>query len=267
MPSDRWQHAHASRRPAQDAPIPHQKGSAVNRVCRSTLVALIVAAAAVGPAARAAALPRPENVVSLTSTATHEVTKDLLGITLQAVREGNDAGSVQAQLKQVLDAALTEAKKSAQPGALEVRTGNFSLYPRYGKEGRINGWQGQAELVLEGKDAQRVAQTAGRLQGMNITSVGYSISRELSERHEADVTAQAIQKYRAKAAELAKQFGFGGYTLGEVSVQTAEQGGGPRPVMYRGKAEMAMASDAALPVEPGKGTISTTVSGTVVLVR
>ena len=62
-----------------------------------------------------------------------------------------------------------------------MRTGNFSLYPRYDKNGRISGWQGQAELVLEGKDSERVAQTAGRLNGMNVSSVGYSISRELAE--------------------------------------------------------------------------------------
>lgn len=234
------------------------------RGLRPSLAAVMLAAAL--PAAQAADAPR-ENLVSFTTSASLEVTKDLLGITLQAVRDGNDAAAVQAQLKKLLDAALTEAKKAAQPGALEVRTGNFSLYPRYGKEGRISGWQGQAELVLEGKDSERVAQTAGRLVGMNIASVGYSISRELAEKHESEVTAQAIQKYRAKATELAKQFGYAGYALREVNVQTADSGGGPRPVMYRAKNEMSMAADAPVPVEPGKGTISATVSGSVQLTR
>ncbi len=218
------------------------------------------------PLGQAAEPPR-ENLVSFSTSANLEVTKDLLGITLQAVRDGNDAGALQAQLKQVLDAALTEAKKSAAPGAMEVRSGNFSLFPRYGKDGKISGWQGQAELVLEGKDSQRVAQTAGRLTGMNVTSVGYSISRELAEKHEAEVTAQAIQKYRAKAQEYAKQFGYTGYQLREVNVQAADQGGGPQPYMVRAKTQMSMASDAPVPVEPGKGLISATVSGSVQLTR
>lgn len=225
----------------------------------------LLAAATMTPAL--AVEPPRENLVNFSSSANLEVVQDLLGITLQVVRDGSDAAAVQAQLKQVLDAALKEAKQNAQPGAMEVRSGNFSLFPRYDKNGKINGWQGQAELLLEGKDTQRVAQTAGRLSGMNVTSVGYSLSRELAEKHEAAITAQAIGKFRARAAELAKQFGYAGYTLREVSVQSGEQGGGPRPMMVRAKAEMSMASDAPVPVEPGKGTISATVSGTVQLTR
>jgi predicted secreted protein len=231
---------------------------------RSPILALFIAlSAAFGAAAAAEEQPR-SNVVHFSAGARMEVVQDLLGIHLAATREGSDAATVQAQLKQVLDTALADAKAAVQPGAMDVRTGNFSLYPRHGKDGKINGWQGRAELVLEGKDAQRVAATAGRLAGMNITSVGYSISRELAEKHEASVTAQAIQQFRARAAELARQFGQGGYTLGEVTVQSGEQDGNPRPMMYRAqKADMAMAE--SVPTEPGKGLISATVSGSVLL--
>ncbi|HSV71583.1 MAG TPA: SIMPL domain-containing protein [Methylibium sp.] len=228
-------------------------------------LALALLAMVAAPAGAATA--PPENLVSFSATANVEVTQDLLAITLQAVRDGQDAATVQGQLKTVLDTALAEAKKAAAPGKLEVRTGGFSLHPRYGRDGKINGWQGQAELVLEGKDSPRVAQTAGRLTGMNITGVGYRVSRELAAVHEAEVTAQAIQRYRAKAGELARQFGFAGYTLREVSVQSADNGGDPRPVMYRAKAEMSAASDAPVPVEPGKSTLSATVSGTVQLTK
>jgi predicted secreted protein len=236
---------------------------------RRAAVVLVLGAALGGAAIQAAQAGEPpvSGVVSFSARASVEVTQDLLGITLQAVREGQDAAQVQAQLKAVLDAALAEARKSAQDGAMEVRTGNFSLYPRYGKDGRINGWQGQAELVLQGRDSQRVAQTAGRLVGMNITSVGYSVSRQLAEKHEAEVAAQAIQKFRAKGSELATQFGYSSYVLREVSVQTADLGGSPRPVMYRAKAEMAMAADAPVPVEAGKSTLSATVSGTVQMLK
>lgn len=230
---------------------------------RFTFGALLASAALAGGGAAAAAEPAPrENLLSFSADARLEVVQDLLGITLTATREGIDAAAVQAQLKQVLDAALADAKLAAQPGAMEVRTGNFSLYPRHDKNGRIDGWQGRAELVLEGKDAQRVAAAAGRLAGMSVTSVGYGLSPELTDKHEAAVTAQAIQQYRARAAELARQFGYSGYTLGEVSVQTGQQGGNPRPMFRAQQAEMAMA-DAPVPTEPGKGVITATVSGSV----
>jgi predicted secreted protein len=235
------------------------------QIRRQLLVASLFLAAACSATRGAEAAP-PANVLNLTATATLEVTQDLLTITLQAVREGTDAAAVQAGLKQTLDAALAEARKAAAPGALQVRTGNFSIHPRFGKDGKTNGWQGSAELVLEGKDLQRVAQTAGRLNAtMNIIGVSQSLSRELAAQHESEVTAQAIQKFRARASELARQFGFGGYTLREVTVQSSEGFPSPRPMM-RIRADAMMASaESALPVEAGKGLVTATVSGSVEL--
>lgn len=233
------------------------------------LHSLLLAFSLAAPAAFAAELPPPENVVVFAATATLEVTKDQLTMTLQATREGTEAGAVQAQLKQVLDAALAEVKKTAQPGALDVRTGQFSISPRYGRDGRINGWQGTAELVLEGRDNARVAQAAGRVQGMALTGTGYSLSRELQDKHEAELTGQAIQKFRARAGEIARQFGFSSYALREVNVSSQEPGF-PVP-MFRATAMRAKAAgaemDAALPTEPGKGVLSATVQGSVQLIR
>ena len=79
----------------------------------------------------------PQNVVQLAASGSIEVQQDLLTISMSTTREGLDATMIQSQLKTALDSALTEAKKTAQPGQLEVRTGNFSLYPRYGRDGKI----------------------------------------------------------------------------------------------------------------------------------
>ncbi|MDH5540886.1 MAG: SIMPL domain-containing protein, partial [Rhizobacter sp.] len=51
----------------------------------------------------------PQGVVHLSTNASIEVTKDLLTVTLSTSRDGQDAATVQAQLKQALDAALAEA--------------------------------------------------------------------------------------------------------------------------------------------------------------
>lgn len=240
-----------------------QHAPSARRLLAQSGTALLLAVMLGGPVALAAGPETPDGLVNLSATASVEVTQDLLGITLQAVRDGPDAAAVQAQLKTVVEAALTEARKAAQAGAMEVRTGNFSLYPRYGKDNRINGWQGQAELVLQGRDTQRVAQTAGRLTGMNITNVGYSVSRELAEQHESEVAAQAIKKFRAKATEVARQFGYASYTVREITVQSADAGPAMRPVMVQARAAMAMPVDAPLPVEAGRSTLGATVSGTV----
>lgn len=225
---------------------------------------LLITALLAANIANAQAEPLRANVVSFQATATQEVTQDLLSVTLQANREGTQAAEVQSALKQALEAALTEAKRVATPTGMEVRTGYFSVNPRYGNNGRVNGWQGTAQLVLEGTDTTRISQTAGKLNQLNVVNVSYGLSRALREQYESALTADAITRFRNRASELAKNFGFTAYSLGEVNVQTGEPGFQGRPMMMAMRAKSAEA-DVALPVEPGKGVLTVTVSGQVVL--
>jgi predicted secreted protein len=205
--------------------------------------------------------PPPQNVVALTATASVEVNKDWLGIVMSTTREGADAAAVQSQLKQALDAALAEARKAAKPGQVEVQTGAFSLMPRYAPKGGISGWQGSAELIVQGRDTQALSQLAGRISTLTIARVGFSLSREAREKVEADVAAEAIGRFRARADAVSKQFGFAGYTVREVSVSTDPGMVMAQPVM-RAQA-MRASPDEALPVEAGKATVTATVSGSV----
>lgn len=225
--------------------------------------AALVLLLSLSAAASAQTLPPPAHVVNLNASASVEVMKDILGITFTVTRDGPDAQSVQSGLKQALDAALAESRRVQKPGQIDVRTGNFSLYPRHApKGGGITGWQGTAELVVEGRDTAGIAQLAGRIQTMSIARVGQSLSREAREKVEGEVTAQAITRFRAQAAEMARAFGYAGYTLREVTVATNEPP--PQMPVMRMQA-MAKAEDAALPVEAGLGLVSATVSGSVTL--
>ncbi len=204
--------------------------------------------------------------MQLSATGAVEVQQDLLVLNLATSKEAADAATVQTQLKQALDAALAEAKKAARPGLVEVQTGNFSLYPRYSSKGGITGWQGTAELLVEGKDAPAIAQLTGRISTMTIARVGYNLSREQRERAEAEVSAQAIARYRAKAADYAKQFGYTGYGIAEISIS------GDEPMRYAAMAAprmktMGASADEALPVEAGKATVTVSVNGTVQMTK
>ena len=209
-------------------------------------------------------LPPPQNVLQLQANGTVEVQQDLLQMNLSTARDGADPAVVQTQLKAALDAALNEAKKGAQPGQLDVRTGNFALYPRHNREGRISGWTGTAELILEGRDFARITQTAGRIQTMTLGGVSFGLSREQRAKVEGEAQAIAIERFKAKAAELARGFGFSGYSLREVAVNANEPGFGPRMRMAAQEAR-ASSADATVPVEPGRSTVVVTVSGSVQL--
>ncbi len=204
----------------------------------------------------------PQNLLSLQAQGNMEVQQDLLSISMNTTRDGADASAVQTQLKAALDAALAEAKKVAQPGQLDVRTGNFSLYPRYGRDGKINGWQGSTELVLEGRDFARISQVAGKINTLTLGNVSFGLSREARARVEAEVTAQAIERFKQKAQDVSKGFGFTGFTVREVSVNANDQGHVPRPRMMAMEAK-AMSADASVPVEAGRSTVVVTVVGSV----
>lgn len=204
----------------------------------------------------------PQNVVQLSAVGAVEVQQDQLVLTLGTTRDGKDAAAVQAQLRQALDAAVLEARRQAEPGKMDVRTGQFSLYPRHGQGGQITGWQGSAELVLEGRDFTRITSTAARVTTLAITQVGFGLSRGERSRAEREAQAQAIGNFRGQASDLAQAFGFSGYTLREVAVNSQGHMPVPRPLAMRAMAKSAM-QDAPIAVEPGRSTVEVTVSGSV----
>lgn len=228
------------------------------------LTTLALAAALSGPAL-AQMQPVPANVVQLSASGQVEVAQDWLMISLNTRKEGADAASVQAQLKAALESALAVARPAAREGQMAVRTGSMGLQPRYNRDGKITGWQGSTELVLEGTDFTRITTTAGQIQTLTLGNVAMGLSREAQRKLEADAQALAIEAFKRKADDVAKGFGFTGYSLREVSVS----GGGqppvmPYPRMMAMEAKAAMA-DSPVPVEAGKSTVSVTVNGSIQL--
>ncbi len=251
---------------------------------RLALPVLLATTAGLQPAA-AAEEPPLHNVVSLSASASVDLPKDWLTVVFATTKAGADAAAVQAQLKQALDAALIEAKQLSKPGEVEVQTGAFSLSPRYAPPVLVHapsgspssgsvaqrpatptviGWQGSAELIVEGRDTQAISKLTSRIQSLSISRVGFSLSRQAREKVEADVTAQAIDRFRSHASAVTQQFGFAGYTVREVNVMTDGPVGRPMPMM-RMQAS-AMMSDAALPVEAGNQTVTASVNGSVQMV-
>lgn len=236
---------------------------------RNALVHAVVVSGLLSASALAAQPARVDslaNVVVISASGQLDVPQDWLTMTLTTSREGGDAATVQTQLRQAVDAALVIVKPMVAAQQLEVKTGSFGVYPRHGTNGRISGWQGSAELVLEGRDFLRISSTAGRVTSMGVGQVAFSLSREAQQKLESEAQSQAIERFKARAGEVAKGFGFSGYTLREVSVSAVDQG--ERPVYARAMASQSKASissDAPLPVEAGKSQVTVTVSGSVQL--
>ncbi|MDH5339705.1 MAG: SIMPL domain-containing protein [Rubrivivax sp.] len=232
-------------------------------LARGMSAAAVLAAGVAG----AQMLPPPQNVVSLSASADTELPNDWLTVVLGTRREGLDAAALQAELKQALDGALAEARPLARPGQVVLRTGGFSLSPRYDpRTSRNSGWVGQTQLVIEGRDTAAVAGLAGRIQMLSIFSASWSLSPQARQTVEGEVTAQAIQQFRNKADAVAKAFGFPAWTLREVNV--GADGSRPYPApRVSAMASRSAAAEAPLPTEAGQATVGVNVSGSIELSR
>ena len=233
----------------------------LSRTCFSPTWAAVLLTVAVLQAQAQPAVPVADQL-SLSASASTEVTNDVLVITFSTQREAADAATVQAQLSAALNAALAEARKVARPGQVDVSTGNFSVQPRWAAKGEPIKWQGTAELKAEGKDFDALTRLVGRIQTLSVAQVGYRLSREARDKVQGDVSAQAIARFRSQAEAHARAFGFAAVTIRAVEVSTSDASAPPMPRFRAASADMAVAG-APLPVAAGKSEVSAVVSGSV----
>lgn len=221
-----------------------------------------------GTAVQAQPIPansEPSQWVSLSASAHQQAPHDWLRVVVRATQDGADAMALQKQLKKTLDEALTALRTRVQPRQLEVRSGPFGIHPRYNDKGRVVGWQGQADLVIEGRDFARIGQAAAEVPRMVVESAQFSLSREGRQLLEAEVQSQAVQNFRQKAQLLAKDFGFTGYTLRQVNVGTVERPTPVAPTVAMARSAVPDAAPSPLPLEGGKDEVQVTVSGSIQL--
>lgn len=183
---------------------------------RSVVLALGLAAAAAH--AQMMTPSSPANVVQLSSSAQQEAVQDWLTVVLTHRAQAADAATVQRQLKTALDNAFRHVRPRVKDGELEVSSGGFTVQPRHNREGQIVGWQGTAELLVQGRDAAGIAATAGDTPGMAVSQMGFSLSRQARQALEEGLRTEAIGRFKTTAQQVARDFGFTGYTLREVTI-------------------------------------------------
>jgi predicted secreted protein len=218
-----------------------------------------------GPLVPAAAAT-PAGVVGLTASATVHVPRDWIAITFSTTRDGTDAQAVQGALRQAVETARSQVPAFRSTEAGQMRTGAFSLQPRYGSKGQITGWTGTATLTVQGTDLPGIAQLVGRIGTLTVANVEMGLAPATREKAEADATAQAIARFRTQSTTAATLFGYDRYELREVAVH-ATNPGMPRPMMRMASVQLASTEAPPLPVETGDEDVTVNVSGTVQLAR
>lgn len=216
------------------------------------------------PSEPQAAHAAPHQVLHLSAWAQTEVAQDWFVMTLAVQKEGLQATAVQKQLNAVLAEAVALGTPWVKPGALAMSTGEMHVSPRYGRDGRITGWQGSAQLLLQGRDAVQMASLAARMPELTVSQIDWRLSPEQKNAAEASIQAEAVARFQSKAQSLTQQFGFATYTLKEVRIQAQEAGEGaimPRMAMV----QMDGAAPAPVPTVAGKSRVVVNISGSIAL--
>jgi predicted secreted protein len=232
---------------------------------RYFVVAFALSLCAAGAVAQPMQPPPFYNVVTLEASATAEVPADTLTATLFTEEQGPDPGQLATRVNARIEEALAKAK--AEP-KVEARSGNYQTTPVYDRGNQITGWRIRADIILESRDFKALGALAGQLQPtLKLWSMTFSLSRRAREAAEASLTNEALARFQEKARAVAKTLGFPGHSLGQISVRTE---GPVQPVpMFRtaaaGMAEGMPPPPGPVPVEPGKGSVTVFVSGSVIL--
>ena len=220
----------------------------------SRLIApVIVLLALLASAAPGFAEEAPGTRLMLSETASRDVEQDTIVARLAATAEGANPAEVQAAVNQAMAAAL-EAVGEVE--GVRPATGGYQVFQRYDREGRPRAWQAEQNLVLEGGDPAEVLELVGRLQeaGLSVQGLGFQLSRPVRREVEDQLTLEAIERLRARAAAIAEALGTTVETIAVLEVG-GTPGIAPRPMF---EARMAAAEAAAPPPSavPNRETVT-----------
>ena len=201
--------------------------------------------------------------INISATAETELPNDELVITFRVEKEGKNANEIRQHVNRVT-AAIQKWMKSEK--GVKIKTTNRNMQPVWhhpkNKPRIRTSWRmTQTEQITSTNlDAVPNWLDAIETEGANLSNLQFKVSRNSSLETQAFLRLQAIKKFRAKAATMAK--GVDAKSFRIIRLNTSSHM--PQPIMYRAEmAMMAKAADASAPpvLSAGEGSVRVTVNG------
>ena len=219
------------------------------------------------PAWALAASEKPEGArIALSATVEMELPNDEVVISFRVEKQGKDVRAIRQEVNRM--AGAIEKRLRREPG-LKLETTSRHLqplwhYPKNAERVRT-GWQMvQAGRVI----SSRLDEVAGWLEdieaaGAHLSGLQFRISSSAMENARAELSQQALRKFRDKAAAMARGLGADNFRIVSLSADSRM----PAPIVQRREmAMMAAAREAEPPaLSAGEGTVRLTVSGEIEL--
>ena len=172
---------------------------------------------------------------SLQASASQQVLQDEIRVVFAHEAKGITAAEVNRALAQALEQARASVKDLT---GFKLSSGSFRTSPSYNKEGKTDGWQGRAELMLTSSDLTAAESAAGFLATkLAVSNMQFSLSAPKRRQEEQKLMTEVAQAFRDRAQAAAVAFGFERYKI--LSLDFGGPGGsGSGPMLMRSAAPM-----------------------------
>jgi predicted secreted protein len=204
---------------------------------------------------------------AVTASLQASASKQLLQDEVRIVFAHDTKGKTAAEVNRILAQAIEQARGAVKnTNGFSLSNGSFRTSPIYNKDGRTDGWQGRAELVLTSKDLTAAESALGVLGAqLAISSIQFSLSGAKRKEEEQALLTEVAQAFQSRAQAAALAFGFKTYKIISLDLNSPS-GASNGPMLMRSTSPMS-ASNAADPVklalEPAQVLVTVDVSGKV----
>jgi predicted secreted protein len=194
--------------------------------------------------------------ISLSASASREVSQDQLHLTLFALDEAEDARSSAEAVSTRINRALEVLNKQS---GMTVQTGSFRTYPVYHKQS-ITGWRSRQTLDIKTASTANLSQLLARLQQyVQMENVRYLVSEETRQSVENELIQAAIMNFEQRAQLATSSLGRKKYRIIDLNISTHGMHP-PQPMLARSLASAAEA-DSAPAIQAGTQLVQVSVEG------
>ncbi|MBI4094845.1 MAG: SIMPL domain-containing protein [Candidatus Liptonbacteria bacterium] len=210
----------------------------------------------------------PARVISVSAEGKTYVVPDIAQLSFSVVSRGQNPNTLADENNRKINSAIEFVKKEGID-AKDIRTTGYNLAPDYRYEpdterSIITGYTLTQTVTVKIRDFGKISTILGGLTPLGINQIsGVNFTVDDQEKYVAEARAEAFQKARAKAAQMAKENGVG---LGRVLNVSESSGGYPIPFYAeRGGFGGDFTAPKAPVIEPGTEELRVTVSVTYAL--
>lgn len=205
--------------------------------------------------------------VDLEASVSQQFPNDQMRVQLVKESRGKSIEELNTQVIEAINQALEKARTAP---TVKAYANGINTHQEWDRNGRRDRWQVRGSLVLEGTDTAAVARLAGQLAGnLQVDGVNYQLSTARRQTEENRLIKEAVEAFRTRAAATASAFGYKGYEIRQIRLDTSHRSdsdsGGIYPLAAAARSEVAESSMPSVPGQGGDTTITLTARGTIEL--